>query len=223
MTDNLEQRLTAEFRAGDYDIPVDAVAISGAVRRRRARRSTAAVGASVVGIAVLAVGGVAVVRSLPPGGTASVHPATSGQASQGPGQDLRLAGVPVRSLPAGARPAVDAKAALAVEPTLESLPESGDRAVLSVNPPSGGVTRIVVVVDSQSSGQGLPGVPGDYEWLGRLQGAKGLATDHAESSTAYFTAGTPSGRWWFVAVTGADEAGRLAVLEAIVTNSVPST
>lgn len=222
MTDNLEQRLTTEFRDSAYELPVDVEEMAGIVRRRRARRSASAVGASVAGVAVLTAAGIVTVANLSgsdPDQVTPDRPAISGPKQTG-GAEVRLADVVVRGLPAGTRPAPDPEAALAVAPVLRAQPTSGERTVLAVDPAVRGVTRVVVVVGYEAP-VGLPGTPDEYQWLGRLQGAKGLATD--DDGTAYFTASTPAGRKWFVAVTGPDAAGRLAALEAIATASVPGT
>lgn len=224
MTDHLEQRLTTEFREGAYDLPVDYADLSAAVRRRRARRSRAVVGGSAAAVVAVTLGGIVAVNGLsgPPANPVPAQTSATGGPRQLSADTVQLADVMVGGLPAGFRLAPEPDQALAEPPKLTALPTDGDRAVVVAESTAATTSRIVVVIGFAQK-VGMPGAVTQEVKLPAMDGAKWLVTEDAASSTTYFRASTPTGRRWFIAVTGPKAADRLAVVESVAGKSVPGS
>jgi hypothetical protein len=119
----------------------------------------------------------------------------------------------IRGVPAGFERATDARALAAQEPHVANMPSRG-QPVAYVRPDRGPseVWRIVVVL-SQDSMPGLAGseVTPPRDWPGR---GHQLVSD--DGDTLYVISLPPSGRRWFLAVTGGGNADRLAAARDIV-------
>ncbi|MEU7909350.1 hypothetical protein [Actinoplanes sp. NPDC049118] len=231
MTEKLEELLAAEFRGGRYELQVDADRLSTTLRRRRSRRTAVTAAAAVCGLALVATAGVGMLNVFGPGPSqvqsAGPAPATSAvvasptvAAKRIRADSVQLGDAVVRGLPAEAK-LVDAGAALARPPAVV-LPQTGDRAVLTVPVDQGTEIRLAVVADAEDH-PGLPGMPDEQDWLGSLGGAHALLTVDDVTDTTYLSVNTPTGRRWHLAASGPDAAARLTLVRAVTVATVAGT
>lgn len=237
MTD-LESRLRAELRSERYalDLPSDSVIgeLDGRLRHgdRAGRWLLASAASAVLVLAVVAVFAVMTRGGAPetPAGPGSDPVSTSTTTADGSSPaggptsgSLPAGGPEVRGVPPYLRRAADAAAAIRAEPRLAVMPASGTPAVFE-RAGDGPVTRVVVVADPEPE-VGLPGSRQDAPWAtaAALGGIMALVTDHEASSTTYVMSFSPSGKRWFVAVTAAAPADRLAATQAVVAGTLPGT
>jgi len=232
---DLEQDLRAELGSDHYrftpEVPV------GRVRRRIRRRRALQAGAAAGAVALAVAGVLALVPALgrPGAERPGQPPVASGMTSRKPdplstgtpaglSDAAVLAGLPIRGVPAYLMVAPDAAAAMRTAPALSVQPTGGAQRAFTRGDHQGDVDRLVVVLDHDEP-LGLVGTPLTDAWVSAstLGGLQPLATDDAASRTAYLTAFSPTGKRWFIAVTGPDRAARLTVLKSVATATLPGT
>jgi hypothetical protein len=239
---DIEAALRAELRAEHYEL-VTSVPMADTVRRRvrlrRRLRYASAAGATV--LAVGAVLGLVVLRpapgqqvSVPPPSTA-VNPTSSGPPvgdPAGPGTattpptsapPAQVGNLPVKGVPAYLA-ATDPAAAVAGAPGLAVRPTGGQQAAFTRGTRPGAVDRVVVALDFTEP-LGLPGSPVTLDWSSAdgMRQLQILTTDDSATQTTYLQAWSPTGRRWFLAVTGPDADARRTVLQDVARQTMSGT
>jgi hypothetical protein len=232
---DLESALRAELRSEHYRLDPSSEAVREELRRRLRRRERNGRRRVIAGAtAAVVVAIVAVFAVVSPGSP----PLSAPPAAQPPGPEATATGVTgsaqgqppvagehsVRGVPAYLAAVPDPRAAMRTEPALAAQPSEGDAVAFAARDSSQPVSRVVVVVDPEAT-VGLLGAVQQPDWAkaSSLGGTMALVTDHEPSSTAYLMAFSPTGKRWFIAVTGADKGDRLSVLGAIATATLPGT
>jgi hypothetical protein len=228
---DLESALREELRAEHYQLVTSTPLVDTVrrrVRRRRQMRYTVAAGATA--LLVAGVLGPIALRHAPgqqvggsPAATAGDPLASGSTAPSATAAPARVGDLPVRGLPAYLAP-VDPTTAVLADPALSVRPTGGQQSAFTRAARSGPVDRVVVVLDFTEP-LGLVGTPVTLDWggssaLGNLQT---LVTDDPGSSTIYLIAWSPTGRRWFLAVTGTDADARRAVLQDVARQTLPGT
>jgi hypothetical protein len=237
---DIEAALREELRSEHYQLVTTtpmADTVRRRIHRRRQLRYTAAAGATVLVVAVVVglvtrpdQGEQAAVpppviagdpaSGSPPAGDPAGPGSTAPPASSPPATAGRL---PVKGVPAYLAPA-DPAAAMGGASGLSVRPTGGQQAAFTRGDRTGPVDRVVVALD-YTEPLGLPGTTVTLDW-GASDGMRQLqtlATEDTATQTTYMTAWSPTGRRWFIAVTGPDADARRTVLQDVARQTMAGT